>query len=309
MDPTHTFLVTIITLQYVDLQYEGGGIGEYQYWDRETNQWDTTPCNYSKQNGNKNNNNKNNNNNNNNDNNANANRCAKMDCHLPDTHWSLLGFFKHKSYSDWFGQLFKHEGMCIWSSDEYSFMKNARKSWPQGCSMTDSVTSTDQPIYYDLKPTSGGMITVGLYTDTRCVQEYQSQGSHDTITAENVVGNILLNNRGGKSRDNNNNNNNNAESNYTLTEALTMWDSAFDAFTICQPCVAYDLDNVGYNTNDDVSKGSAYNTYRYGYDDYAYQYYYSNKGADFDCYDDAGYTNVNQVRIECMSCRAPHLLI
>ena len=165
--------------------------------------------------------------------------------------------------------------------------------------MSESVTSTDQPIYYDLKPTSGGMITVGLYTDTRCVQEYQSHGSHDTITAENVLGNILLNNRGGggKSRDNNNNNNN--YSNYTLTEALTMWDSAFDAFTICQPCVAYDLDNVGYNTNDDVSKGSAYNTYRYGYTDDYFQYYYSNKGADFDCYDDAGYTNVNQVRMEC----------
>jgi hypothetical protein len=48
---------------------------------------------------------------------ANA-RCAKMDCHLSDTHWSLLGFFKHKDYDDWMEQLFKHEGICVWTDEE-----------------------------------------------------------------------------------------------------------------------------------------------------------------------------------------------
>ena len=33
-------------------------------------------------------------------------------------------------------QLFKHEGMCVWTEEEYAFMKNARKAWPKGCANT-----------------------------------------------------------------------------------------------------------------------------------------------------------------------------
>jgi hypothetical protein len=45
-------------------------------------------------------------------------RCAKMDCHLDDTNFQLLGFFKHRSYDDWMEQLFKHEGVCVWREEE-----------------------------------------------------------------------------------------------------------------------------------------------------------------------------------------------
>jgi hypothetical protein len=266
----------VLWAAYVDLEYEGGGIGEYQYWDRWENQWDDTSCNYAS-----NNKNKNNNNNKNNDNQGNSNRCAKMDCHLEDTHFSLLGIFKHKDYDEWMGQLFKHEGMCIWTQDEYSFMKQARKSWPRGCTFSGSYYNDgddDLPLYYDLQPASQGDITVALYTDTRCTQQYVSQDSSDPLTVENVVGNIIMNGRNGKSRDN-------SQSTYTsLSDALKAWDSAFDIFKICQPCIAYDRFNVGWNADDDASKGSSY----YNYND-------GGKYNDFDCYDDAGYTNVNQV--------------
>ena len=67
------------------MDYEGGGIGEYQYWDRSTEQWDATACNYAE---------------------GGSSRCAKMDCHLETTHFSVLGFFKHKNYDDWMEQLF-----------------------------------------------------------------------------------------------------------------------------------------------------------------------------------------------------------
>lgn len=291
--------------QYVDLEYEGGGIGEYMYWNRETNDWDDTACRHGQSNSN-NNNNRNNRNNKNNNKNNNDNdgyydsRCAKMDCHLSSTHFKLLGFFKHKSYDDWMEQLFKHEGMCVWSDDEYSFMKNARKAWPSGCTVSQVQTTSDngqqQQIYYDLKPTTGGGITLGLYTDTKCIVEYVSWGSNDPITVENVAGNILANSGGGS---HDNNNNDNANSDYTFKQSLQMWDQSFDAFKVCQPCVAHDLNNYGYNTDDDASHGSSYGSYRYGYDDdYKWYYYGQNKGSDFDCYDDAGYTNVNQVRFK-----------
>jgi hypothetical protein len=250
--------------QYVDLEYEGGGIGEYQYYDRHNQAWDTTTCSY-----------------------TGTSRCAKMDCHLPSTHFSLLGFFKHRSIEDWFGQLFKHEGMCIWTDSEYSFMKNAKGSWPKGCILTGTTTSSGDSIYYAIKPVSGGGITFGLYTDTRCVKEYQTSGKDDPITPENVLGNILVDGGSGDHSNDRNKNNGGDAAYDTFDESLSAWDDAFDIFKLCQPCVAHDLYNYGYSGNG--MYGSSYGQYSYGNDDG-----YNGKGDDYDCYDDAGYTNVNQ---------------
>jgi len=244
---------------YVDLNYQGGGIGEYQYWDLEKESWDSTSCKY-----------------------AENSPCAKMDCHLEDTHWSLLGLFKHRSYDDWMEQLFKHEGFCVWNSAQYNFMSNARETWPQGCEAYE--LNDGKYIYYDLKPTSGGGMTIGLYTDTRCMEEYTG-----SMTAEDLLGNILLEGGSGDgSQDGNQDDDTYTTS--SLAESLQVWDSTFDTWKICHPCVAYDLNNVGYNADDDSMRGSSYNTY--GYDDDGGNY---NQQEDFDCYDDADYTNVNQV--------------
>ena len=91
-------------LQYIDLEYSGGGIGEYQYWDRKNKRWDNSAC---KEHG--------------------SGRCVKMDCHEPDTHFDLLGYFKEPSYATWMEQLFKHEGMCVWTDEEYNFMQEGKK--------------------------------------------------------------------------------------------------------------------------------------------------------------------------------------
>jgi hypothetical protein len=50
----------IMWAAYVDLEYDGGGIGEYQFFDPSTNEWDTSACEL-----------------------KNNERCAKMDCHEP----------------------------------------------------------------------------------------------------------------------------------------------------------------------------------------------------------------------------------
>lgn len=216
--------------------YENGGKGEYQYWDRKNEKWDKTACNY--------------------DANGAGSRCAKMDCHKENTHFSLLGFFKHKSYDDWMEQLFKHEGYCIWDEDEYEFMDESRETWPEGCTMSSTTDEAGDYIYYDLKPVKGGGITIGLYTDTRCVQEYQRTGKNDPISIENVVGNFLEDGSG----DSGDNGGNGDDAVYTnLESSMAAWDSAFDIFKTCQPCVAYDLNNVGYTYDDDGMHGSTYN--------------------------------------------------
>jgi len=284
----------VLWAAYVDLEYEGGGIGEYQYWDRTTQKWNDTSCEYAdarsggsggSQDGDG----------------DGGSRCAKMDCHLEDTHFSVLGFFKHRSYDDWMEQLFKHEGMCVWTEEEYAFMKNARKAWPQGCTETGTSISgesgddyvSSRPLYYNVKPLKSGRISIGLYTDEQCITEYPA----DTDTIEDIVGNIFT------SREYSQHSSEDGNDNYdfsgdSLADSMDRWDSAFDVWHMCHPCVAYDIENTeGDKYLDDDDDYAAY-------DDAYYNRRagrkrklggeYSAQGDVFECYDDAGYTNVNQ---------------
>lgn len=214
-----------------------------------------------------------------------------MDCHEEDTTFSLLGFFKHRNYDDWMEQLFKHEGKCVWTDEQYAFMKNARKVWPQGCVDSGSTTEGGDALYYDIKPMSEGRIGVALYLDSQCLVEYSS----DTDTVEAFLGNFFAN--GGGSHDSGDGGNYDFSGD-SLSDSMDRWNDGFDVWQTCHPCVAYDIENT------DGTK--------YTYDDYYYyngQYYYyggnrerdlggeySAQGEVFECYDEAGYTNVNQVR-------------
>lgn len=207
-----------------------------------------------------------------------------MDCHLEGTNFSLLGLFKHRSYDDWMEQLFKHEGFCVWNQGQYNFMSNARKTWPQGCEAYQM--DDGSYIYYDLKPISGGGMRIGLYTETTCMEEYTG-----SVTAEDLLGNVLVEGGSGDGSQEEAND----DDYYTtssLAESYNTWDNIMSTWKICHPCVAYDLNNVGYNGG---TQGSSYNTYTYGYDDDGHNY----EQSDFDCYDDADYTNVNQVCWVC----------
>ena len=234
----------VLWAAYVDEDYEGGGAGEYQYYDRINQKWDDTAC---KVTGNE--------------------RCAKMDCHEENTSFTLLGLFKHREPDDWMEQLFKHEGYCIWTDEEYDFMKGARKAWPQGCTYAQAKDMLGGQLYYDIKPKSNGRIGVGIYTDTKCVQEY-----HGPLSVNQVVGGDFFEQGSGSGGD--------YEQYYgalTYSEAQELWDSAFNIFAICQPCIAYDLQNY---YSDQYGQGQ--------------NYYYNNGGDDFSCDDQAGYTSVNQ---------------
>eukprot|EP00573_Skeletonema_grethae_P002842 CAMPEP_0201688566 /NCGR_PEP_ID=MMETSP0578-20130828/2310_1 /ASSEMBLY_ACC=CAM_ASM_000663 /TAXON_ID=267565 /ORGANISM="Skeletonema grethea, Strain CCMP 1804" /LENGTH=575 /DNA_ID=CAMNT_0048172929 /DNA_START=180 /DNA_END=1907 /DNA_ORIENTATION=+ len=323
----------LIWAAYVNENYEGNGAAEYSYYDPYYSKWDETTCSY-----------------------ANGSPCTKMDCHLSSTSFSLLGFFKHKIIDDWMEQLFKHQGICTWSDEDYAFMKNARKAWPQGCTMTNTKTKGGNSLYYDLKPSYSGQITIGMYTDEECVKEYYMS----TTDIEKVIGNIFANAGSQHSQDNNNNNNNGSGydfSSESLSESLNRWNSAFDIWDICHSCVSHDISNTdgstyfgecyddqyyaykNYYSNDD--KASYYNAYNqyyngnnnnngaycsasggggggdaYSYGDDGNNAYndddgynggrklfssqrtlggeYCPKGCQFECYDDAGYTSVNQ---------------
>mmetsp|Transcript_25394 Transcript_25394/g.36363 ORF Transcript_25394/g.36363 Transcript_25394/m.36363 type:complete len:446 (-) Transcript_25394:40-1377(-) len=131
---------------YFNPQYKGGGIGEYTYYDSESQKY---KC-YGK------------------------GTCrTKMDCHSPNTEWKMLGVFKIdniNSDNGWMEQTFKHEGACLWGENTYEFASNIRKSIPERCEM---ITLDNKKIlYYYTKPAKHGGITMGLYKDSMCSKEY-----------------------------------------------------------------------------------------------------------------------------------------
>eukprot|EP00574_Skeletonema_japonicum_P003002 CAMPEP_0201719796 /NCGR_PEP_ID=MMETSP0593-20130828/4918_1 /ASSEMBLY_ACC=CAM_ASM_000672 /TAXON_ID=267983 /ORGANISM="Skeletonema japonicum, Strain CCMP2506" /LENGTH=598 /DNA_ID=CAMNT_0048210315 /DNA_START=217 /DNA_END=2013 /DNA_ORIENTATION=- len=235
----------LIWAAYVNENYQGNGAAEYSYYDPYYKKWDETTCTY-----------------------ANGSPCTPMDCHLSSTSFSLLGFFKHRVIDDWMEQLFKHQGICTWSNEDYAFMKNARKAWPQGCTMTNTKTRGGNPLYYDLKPSYSGTITIGMYLDEECVNEYYMS----TSDIEKIIGNIFANAGSQHSQDNNNDDATTYDfSSESLSKSLDRWNKAFDIWSICHSCVSHDLSNTD---------GSTY--FGECYDDqyYAYKNYYSNDDKD-----------------------------
>jgi hypothetical protein len=139
-------------------------------------------------------------------------------------------------------------------------------------------------MYYDIKPLSNGRITFAIYRDSQCTDEF----SDNPQLVEELIGNPFANSKASGSQD---------YSDYdfssdTLEESLERWESAFSEWTYCHPCVAFDLQNVNgtkyFSYNDDGGNADGGNQRRLGGQ-------YQAQGDAFECYDDAGYTNVNQV--------------
>lgn len=215
---------------YVDPYYGGNGLYEYQFYDRWDEEW-VSYCN-------------------------DDDSCRKMDCHQSGTHYQLMGFFKHADFDDWVEQLFKHEGVCIWTEDESDFMYNMEELLPKGCYQTYTYDEDNNKelLYYGLKPLADGDVTLGLYTDYMCSQLYGGDAS---------VWDLVQNNENRrlseiKQHKHKHSGRRLSSDDQDLEEVYEAYNSAFSIYKICQPCIAYDLSNY------------------------------------MECDDDAGYTNVNQ---------------
>lgn len=141
-----------------------------------------------------------------------------MDCHEPNSHFKLLGIFKEPEYATMLQQIVNYQGSCVWTSDEYASASAVINVWPEGC------TQANNGLYYDAKPLSGGSMTIGLYNDAYCTEEYTG-----SITVAETVGQAA------------NDDDNAMQLTFKSNEA---WNDAFDAFTICQPCKVSNLVSI-----------------------------------------------------------------
>ncbi len=240
-----------------------------------------------------------------------------MDCHLSNTHFSLLGFFKEPDYGDWFEQLFNYEGDCVWTDEEYQFMQSFRSVWPLGCTASDTVVPTQNgsnttSLFYDLKPSMYGEMEIGLYTDNKCIQEYKGTSTtenamRDLVCSDQLEGTTIAglcatgkaNMIAALTMYNKQNGTNIGQGDelgglWGLVSQLEKWNQAFDVFKQCQPCKTYDLTNIVAGKGYQKSFDSRYNWTSAimldGDADIATQY------GDFRCHDATSYENGNQVR-------------
>lgn len=198
---------------YVDEEYSGNGEGEYSYYDRNRKSWNQNACKASG-----------------------SDRCVRMDCHEPNTHFRLLGVFKEPAYDTFLEELYKQQGDCVWTDEEYKQVQSTRQTLPQKCSKAQN------NLYYDIKPETGGNLGVGLYTDNTCTEEYDGD-----VTIQEVF----------------------ASKGYEgdLESDIAYWNEAFEAFRICQPCKTSNLISLLYEDEEVNVDGDRYQHMDYTDDD------------------------------------------
>ena len=206
-------------------------------------------------------------------------KCTKLDCHEKTTNWELIGVFKETDgLGDWAEQLFKHQAYCLWDDDVYENMQTWREEWPTECEYLEYLLdSQGNSIYRHIKPEYGGNIGMALYIDDKCT--YESVNTYFDYV------NTYYTYYGGEDKA--------AEEIENLFTMLDGWNRAMDLFKICQPCRAYSLDpNAQQNQEQSGSGNEKFRILENENDGEGDEEPYG-----YNCYDDAGYTNCNQVSV------------
>lgn len=195
---------------YVDPHYSGAGVREYQY--HHNSEWIKTAC--AKR------------------------RCAKLDCHERSTRMELLGIFKEPYFAtEFFEQLFKHAGYCLWDTNVYGFMQNNYANWPEACTATEETDEDGNVLYLDLKP--GEVLEYGLYTDAYCRVEYSPIGVvYDDPEEENAA---VIRHKQSIQR---------IASNLGYVANTDTFNQALSVFKSCQLCRSYDLQSEDFHCYD-----------------------------------------------------------
>jgi hypothetical protein len=144
-----------------------------------------------------------------------------------NTHFRRLGTFKEYGVYDFLEQLVTYQGSCSWSQEQYSFLSSSYELFPQGCTLSSDGSS----LYYDIKPSSGGKFSIGLYTDSVCTVNYKG-----SVTVEEVLQASVENNNNGDNDDGSS-----SQAAFASDEWFQQWNAALDGFKTCQPCMTMDV--------------------------------------------------------------------
>jgi len=149
-------------------------------------------------------------------------------------------------------QLFKHEGVCVWTSDEYSVGNSVRDAVKANQCVAAGAEASGTILYGGVGPLPGGNIGVTLYTDSSCNDAYKGETTIDGLCAGTCSSN---NNNNDKKRDlgGGGNNKNGVCGYYCYASAFN---DAMNVWKQCQPCTAY---TPGYYGSYQCSDAAGYN--------------------------------------------------
>lgn len=242
---------------YHDKRYRGNTIEEYQFFDLASGEWDDSACKASGE----------------------RHRCVRMDCHESGSHFKLVGVFKEtEGMYDFTEQLFKHEGICIWNDDDvYETMETWMENWPTQCTSLSMPDYDGNTLYIAVQPLAEGNMTLGIYRDESCtyISQEMTLTSYIVRLYQNSYSYYYSSDMG-------------YEVAAQYEQAIQDWNDNMQQFKICQPCKAY---NLLWDKSDDDRSSNDHRARLLGGED--------NDGDGeeqerYNCYDDAGYTNVNQ---------------
>jgi hypothetical protein len=143
--------------------------------------------------------------------------------------------------NQWMEQLFKHEGTCVWSDDEYTIAQNTREMVNANNCNAAGMDALGNTLYGGVGPLPGGNIGVTLFTDAYCSNLYSGETTIEGLCS-GQCGNYNNNNK----RDLKNNQGACAYYCYA-----NMFNDAMNVWKQCQPCTAYTPGYYGsYACND-----------------------------------------------------------
>jgi len=250
---------------YIDPNYQGLGVSEYQYYDATRHAYDPTACQAIAAD---------------NDSSSssyfwnNNNNCPKkMDCHESHTDFQLLGVFKEPYYaSAWVPTLLQHQCGALKqqqdddeqegdNNNEYTasaaYQALTSQQWPEACTATGKYIPVDGDdngetvqLYVHLQASVTAQLA--LYVDSHCQTEY--------VPTDNAVSQDKLA----------------ADLGLATAAQAAQWNEALRPYYYCQPCKAHDLSNNRRRRQRSLEENN------------------NAADTDFACYDAAGEVNANQ---------------
>lgn len=156
-------------------------------------------------------------------------------------------------------------------------MTGRLETWPSQCTQLYLPDSNGDTLYYHTLPLGEGNLTMGIFADSSCTQVSNTTTFYDYVIM--YYSNYYYGSDYGTQQAEN------------WQGYIEQWNEAMSTWKVCQPCRAYSISQNSDNDNHNDGRFLENNDGEGDEEQWGYN-----------CYDDAGYTNVNQVSSKYVSC-------
>jgi len=173
-----------------------------------------------------------------------GNGVTGLDCHSPSTEWELIGVYREEFYQ-FIEQISKH----VWAIDDYEYvvaLSGLAYMTDADCTKMGQDSNGDY-LYSGIMPYTGGMYSIGLYTDATCLYPDTSGYTYDDFGQTTTL-DLGSKDDGSLSDDTLNTLNGYWEATQEYT--LELLNEVYSEFKYCTLCMDYPTYQDGYFIGD-----------------------------------------------------------